>query len=66
MSKAKTTPQTVSKPEEIVIESGTFMTDLNMYQSRFQELPMGMYRVRYICPLYTMVMMVSWDGERIV
>ncbi len=64
MSKAKT--QTKSKPEVVVIESGVMMTDLNMYRDKFEELPMGMYKVQYVCPYYVLNLVVSWDGERIV
>jgi hypothetical protein len=53
-------------PEVVVIESQVMMTDLNMHRSKFEELPMGMYRVQYVCPYYVLNMMVSWDGERIV
>jgi hypothetical protein len=42
------------------------MTDLNMYVDRFEELPMGMYQVKYICPYYVLNMVVSWDGEQII
>jgi hypothetical protein len=65
MSRTKT-PQSKSKPEQIVIESQVMMTDLNMYKDRFEELPMGMYRVQYVCPYYVLNMVVSWDGEQII
>jgi hypothetical protein len=64
MSKVKT--PTKSKPEVVVIESQVMMTDLNMYLDKFEELPMGMYKVQYVCPYYVLNLVVSWDGERIV
>ena len=75
MSKVKTTPTKVDKPEGnasqrspevVVIESQVVMTDLNMYKDRFEELPMGMYKVQYVCPYYVLNMITSWDGERLV
>ena len=66
MSKAVKTTQTKSKPEVVVIESQVMMTDLNMYRDKFEELPMGMYKVQYVCPYYVLNLVVSWDGERIV
>jgi len=66
MSKVMKTPTTQSKPEVVVIESQIMMTDLNMHKGKFEELPMGMYKVQYVCPYYVQNMVVSWDGERIV
>jgi hypothetical protein len=56
----------MNKPEVVVIESQIMMTDLNMHKGKFEELPMGMYKVQYVCPYYVQNMVVSWDGERIV
>jgi hypothetical protein len=73
MSKAKTPTKSKPEgnasqrsPEVVVIESGVMMTDLNMYVDKFEELPMGMYKVQYVCPYYVLNLVVSWDGERIV
>jgi len=61
----KKTTQT-NKPDVVVIESQIKMADLNMYRSKFEGLPMGMYKVQYICPYYVQNMTVSWDGENLV
>lgn len=52
--------------DTIEIESKIPMSDLNMYKHKFEGAASGLYKVRYICPYYTLNMSVSWDGERLV
>ena len=52
--------------DTIEIVSKIPLSDVNMYKHRFEGAASGLYKIRYICPYYTMNIGVSWDGERLV
>ena len=52
--------------DTITVESQLTLSDVNMYKHRFEDLEPGIYKLDYICPLYTMTLTVSWDGVRLV